>query len=428
MRVAIAGYGIEGESNYRYWSADESNEVVIVDERPELDNTPGPDAMIILGQGAFARLAGFDLVIRTAGLSPRKISTDGKVWSATNEFFAKCPAHVIGVTGSKGKGTTSSLIAYILEEAGRKVWLIGNIGVPSLDVLGKVRPEDIVVYELSSFQLWDLEKSPQTAVLLHIEPEHLNIHEGMDDYVGAKANITRYQGSGDKLIYNSKNTYSKDIASGSVATKVAYPDDQAANIHDGYFCYGEEKLFSVESLKLKGEHNQQNTLAAIDAVWSFVQDPAVIERGVAKFSGLPHRLSFVKEVDGVGYYDDSIATTPSSAIAALRSFDNQHKVVILGGSSKGSGFSELAKELMKHDSFALLVGAVAGEIAEEFNRVGYNNYETLDDAAMPTVVEKAKERAAGRGVVLLSPAAASFGLFKNYADRGDQFIDAVNGL
>lgn len=428
MRVAIAGYGVEGESNYRYWSADASNEVVIVDERSSLDNLPSPDAMTILGQGAFGRLEGFDLVVRTAGLSPKKISTQGKVWSATNEFFAKCPAHIIGVTGSKGKGTTASLIASILEEAGRKVWLIGNIGVPSLDVLAEVKAEDIVVYELSSFQLWDLEKSPQTAVLLHIEPEHLNVHEDMTDYVGAKANITRYQDGNSKLIYNDENSYAKDIASSSAAQKTPYPSDQAANIRDGFFCYGEEKLFSVEALKLKGEHNQKNALAAISAVWGFVQDSEIIKKGIEKFSGLPHRLLFVKEVEGVEYYDDSIATTPSSAVAALRSFGERHKVIILGGSSKGSDFSVLAEELMQHDSFALLIGEVASEIANELNKAGYNNYEILEDATMTKIVEKAKSYAVEQGVVLLSPAAASFGLFKDYADRGNQFINAVNEL
>ncbi len=157
MKIAIAGYGVEGEANFAYWSKDPSNEIVIVDQKAIPDRPLPQGVATILAPNAFEQLDGFNLVIRTAGLPPRNIKTNGKIWSATNEFFAKCPADIIGVTGSKGKGTTASLIASILEAAGRKVWLVGNIGQPGLEVLDQIHPEDIVVYELSSFQLWDVE-------------------------------------------------------------------------------------------------------------------------------------------------------------------------------------------------------------------------------------------------------------------------------
>jgi len=435
MKIAIAGYGVEGQENLAYWSQDPTHEITIVDERADAGATYPHGISTLLGPGVFQNLQGFDLVVRTAGLAPHKIQTDGKVWSGTNEFFAKCPAPIIGVTGSKGKGTTSSLIASILEAAGKKVWLVGNIGIPALSILSQIQPDDIVVYELSSFQLWDIEKSPQVAVVLFIEQEHLDVHRDMEEYVAAKANITAHQSGDDLLVYSANNQYAEHIAALSEAQKVPYPSSQGAYVHmyDDMFCYGEyNAICSVNELRIPGEHNQVNALAAISAVWPFTQDAEAIKTGLNNFHGLPHRLSFVAEVSGVRYYDDSIATTPSSAIAALRAFRTESKVIILGGSSKGSDFSELAQELTRHAVRALLIGEEAERIAVACETAGFRNYEIIAQVPANTVADVAVRRAAELsqpgGVVLLSPAAASFGLYKNYADRGDQFIAAVEAL
>ncbi len=432
MNIAIAGYGVEGQENYAYWAADPSNEITIVDERADGGNTYPFGAATMLGPNVFQHLDGFDLVVRTPSLAPYKISTNGKIWSATNEFFAKCPAPIIGVTGSKGKGTTVSLIASILEAAGKKVWLVGNIGIPALSVLSQVQPNDIVVYELSSFQLWDVQDSPHTAVVLFIEQEHLDVHSSMEEYVEAKAQIARYQTATDRLIYNAQNQYAVQIAEGSQAEKIAYPSEETAHIRDGHFYYGTTQLCSVEVLRIKGAHNQDNAVAAIDAVWEYTQDAVAIENGLKAFSGLPHRLAYVATVNNVEYYDDSIATTPTSAIAALRAFANKPKVIILGGSYKGSDFTELARELTLHDVHVLLMGDEAARIAKACDAVGFSNYEVVTtlpvQPIMPVVVKRAASLAQPGGVVLLSPASASFGLFKNYADRGEQFIDAVRTL
>lgn len=427
MKIAIAGYGLEGESNYNYWSIDESNDITIVDQKKPERDLPS-DAKTLIGEDAMENLSGFDLVVRTAGLAPYKIKTDGKIWSSTNEFFDKCPAPIIGVTGSKGKGTTASLIASILERSGRNVWLLGNIGKPPLDVLGDIQQSDIVVYELSSFQLWDLEKSPHIAIVLFIEQEHQNVHTSMEDYVMAKANVTKYQNEGDVLIYNQSNQYAKLIAEGSKAQLVGYTDLTTAHVADGNFYYGEQIICSVDTLKIIGKHNQDNACAAIDAAWHFIQDIDIISRGLAAFTGLPHRLNFIKEVNGVRYYDDSIATTPSSAIAALRAF-NGSKVIILGGSSKGGEFSELAEELKNNDTYAILIGDEANNIADSCKVAGFSNFEIMDDSStMKQIVNRSKDVAKMGGVVILSPACASFGMFKDYADRGDQFEAAVMAL
>lgn len=426
MKIAVAGFGIEGESNYRYWAADINNEITIIDQNQPKSKIP-VGVKSIISADAFDKLQDFDLVIRTAGLDPQKIKTNGKIWSATNEFFAKCPNQIIGITGSKGKGTTASLIASILESAGRKVWLLGNIGLPALDVINQIQPDDIVVYELSSFQLWDIEKSPQVAVILFIEQEHLDVHIDMADYINAKTNITKYQTSDDILIYNKSNQYSVQIASQSKARLIGYTDIKTAHIQDNCFYYGEQNICSIQVLQLVGRHNLDNACAAIDVAWEFINDTAAIEAGLHKFTGLPHRLQFVREINGVKYYDDSIATTPSSAIAALRSFDNS-KVIILGGSSKGSDFMALGNELMRHDVRAILIGDESARIADSCRSAGFTNYEILNNPNMLEIVDHAQLIAKSGSVVLLSPASASFGLFKNYSDRGDQFIDAVNKL
>lgn len=425
MKIAIAGYGVEGKSNYDYFKT--RGDVTIVDEREEISDLP-EGAATILGEGAFSKLQGFDMVVRTAGLSPRKITTNGKIWSATNELFAACPAPIIGVTGSKGKGTTCSLIASILREAGKTVHLVGNIGVAALDVLPEIKPEDIVVYELSSFQLWDVERSPQTSVVLMIEADHLDVHKNFDEYVTAKANITRFQTPGNIVVYNVANDISRGIGEKSAAQKRPFQTEDFAHVKDGKFWYGNEEVCALDALKLSGAHNHDNACAAINAVWNLVRDGEIIARGMAGFTGLPHRLKFVREIDGVKFYDDSIATTPGSAIAAMKAF-GVPKIMILGGSEKGAEFDEVAQIAAdSHVELAILIGSEADKIERALTAKNIPLVNLGENATMREIVAAAKKHAVTGDVVVLSPACSSFGMFKNYKDRGDQFIAAVEAL
>lgn len=436
MKVAVVGYGIEGEQNYKYWTA-RGDEVTIVDERRPSKELPA-DAVVIIGEDALARLDGFDMVVRTAGLAPTKLHTSVKVWSATNEFFRQCPAPIIGVTGSKGKGTTCSLAASILRAAGYTVHLVGNIGTPALEVLPDIEPDHLVVYELSSFQLWDMERSPHHAAVLHIEPDHLDIHTDFAEYIGAKSNIVKFQSRNDTTIYHPHNQWSLAIArnqpqfatqaakyasadNGNVALETVYVDD------DHFVTTRGRVLCNTSALKLPGVHNLDNACAAMSVCLNYDVAEAQFEEGLAAFTGLPHRLKYVAEKDGVKYYDDSIATTPGSAIAAARAFAAP-KVMIVGGSSKGADFTQLARTLREVEvRRVLLIGDEAKRIAETLDQEGFNNYEHID-GTMADVVRRARTVAETGDVVVLSPACASFGMFQDYKDRGNQFVRAVNVL
>lgn len=425
MNIAIAGYGMEGKSNYTYWNTPD-NTLTIVDERETLEDLP-EGAATILGSGAFEKLDGFDLVIRTAGLAPYKLQTDGKIWSSTREFFTKCPAPIIGITGTKGKGTTASLIASIFKAAGRKVHLVGNIGVSALSQLQSIQSDDIVVFELSSYQLWDLDVSPAIAVVLLIEPDHLNVHEGMDDYVSAKANIAKYQGPDDIIIYHPTNHYAMEIAELSAGRKLPYGIHQPESVfvEMGSFQQDEHIICSVSELQLIGQHNVENACAAITVARHYSIENDAIASGLRNFKGLPHRLQFVGEVNGVKFYDDSIATTPGSAIAALKSFD-QPKVLILGGQSKGVGYSEIIEKCQQTSTKVIAIGETGDEIARLCVEHQVDCQQEQGD--MSAIVARAYQEATPGGVVILSPATASFDMFKSYSERGDKFISAVNSL
>ena len=444
MKIVIAGYGVEGQSSLCYFQKKfPEASFLVADERDRVDGLPDNVGY----QVGFAGLNDADLIIRSPSLSPEKIKTSGKIWSATNEFFDKCSAPIIGVTGTKGKGTTCSLIASILQQAGQIVHLVGNIGVPALDVLPKIKKTDIVVYELSSFQLWDLEKSPHVAVVLMIEPDHLNVHADFVDYLNAKKNIRRHQQLADTCLYHPTNKYSQEVAAAPLdrlldtgdnygntldfAQRYAIPDDDQVYVQDGYFCVQNRQICSTDHLRLPGAHNLENACAAISAVTELpitVTDEQYAA-GLESFTGLPHRLKFVAEKNGVRYYDDSISTMPGSAIAALKAF-TEPKILILGGSDKGADYTELAQEIARQQMRAVVVnGANASEIIEILhkNKISCRVVQ-LEMAPMPIVVEAAVNQAQPGDVVILSPAAASFDMFKSYNDRGEQFVTAVENL
>ncbi len=431
MKIAIAGYGLEGQVNYQYWAAKYPDAAItIVDQRP----VSAPQGVpTIIGEDAFAQLRGFDVVVRTAGLAPRFIKTDGKIWSGTNEFFEHCPATIIGVTGTKGKGTTSSMIASILQTAGKTVHLVGNIGVPALSMLETIHPDDIVVYEMSSFQLWDITRSPKVAVVLGIEPDHLNVHKDMEDYVAAKGGIRRYQHDGDICIYHPTNRYATEIAhvtDAGMIQKYAVADDNGVYVHDNTFKIGDHTICSTDVMQVPGVHNIENACAAMTAARAIGIDDDALAEGLRRFEGLPHRLEFVREVDGVMFYNDSFSSAPAATVAAAKAL-TQPEILILGGIDKGADFTELADTLrdLPNIKAILVIGQIKEKLAAFLRDHGVTAVITeLDVKTMPDIVSAARRQATSGDVVLLSPGCASFDMFRDFYDRGDQYREVVNQL
>jgi UDP-N-acetylmuramoylalanine--D-glutamate ligase len=431
MKIAILGYDVEGRASYDYFAA-QGHQVSIRDRDPGLD-VPA-DADSILGKNYLDNLSGFDLLVRTPGLPPRLIldknpGVKAKITTQLNEFLRVCPTrNIIGVTGTKGKGTTSTLITKMLEATGLSVYLGGNIGLAALTMLDELTADSWVVLELSSFQLIDLkEQAPRIAVCLMMAPEHLNWHADLAEYVEAKSQLFAKQSADDIAIYFAQNDLSKQVASRSPGHKIPYYAPPGATVEDGQITIAGQAICATNELRLIGQHNWQNACAAITAVWQVTQDVEALRGVLTTFTSLEHRIEFVRELDGVKYYNDSYGTTPETAITAINAFEAP-KVIILGGSDKGANYDELASTIANANlRKVLLIGEQAARIKAALDKAGFTNI-TDGGKTIEDIAATARHEARRGDVVLLSPACASFDMFDNYKQRGEKFKQAVRAL
>ncbi len=443
MKIAILGFGAEGRAAYEYWGRDD-NEITICDQSTDVE-TP-KDTQTQLGTDYLKNLDGFDVLVRTPALHPDDIlkanpqNSDilDKVTSVTNEFFRTVPTkNLISVTGTKGKGTTCTLVSKMLEAAGKRVHLGGNIGIPPLALLkNNIVADDWVVLELSSFQLIDLKYSPHIAVCLMVEHEHLDWHEDHDEYISAKQQLFMNQTEQDIAIYFAGNENSEAIADASAGRQIPYMQKPGAEVVQNEIVIDGRMICAVSELKLLGKHNWQNVCAAVTAVWQITQDTTAIRSVLTSFTGLEHRLELVRELNGVKYYDDSFGTTTETAIVAIEAFA-EPKVVILGGSEKHATFETLAKTVAASTiRRIILIGnathptykTATPAIEAALRAGGVENVISLvkpGGVTMKEIVQTAHAAAQPGDVVLLSAACASFDMFENYKDRGEQFKQAV---
>jgi UDP-N-acetylmuramoylalanine--D-glutamate ligase len=426
QKVAIVGYGVEGKSAHHYFAARDAKITIFDEKRP-----PGVVEGTEVRVGPFGDFTGYDLVVRSPSIQPDRIHTNGRVTSVTKEFFAEFGTErIIGITASKGKGTTASLVYEMLKAAGKRVHLAGNIGVPALDVLAEAREGDYVVLELSSFQLWDLSQSPHIAIVGMITPDHLDVHHDFEDYLAAKANIAKWQKPDDIIIYHPSNEYARRIAEQSPATlKLRFNTPQTAHIDGDSIVIGEQRICQIKDVRIPGKHNLENICAALSAAWQITQDIEALGRAIGEYKGLEHRLELVREVNGVTYYDDSFAASTSSAVVAAQAFEAP-KVMILGGYDRGIDLRSMVDDIAATRlRKVLLIGQTAPRLAELFRAKGTAELiEELDSPAMVDIVARAQRAAQKGDVVILSPGCASFDMFKDYKDRGNQFKVAVKAL
>ena len=407
MKIALLGYGKEGQAAEKYFKTHFNAECDIFE-----NFTPEE-----IKQRDYSS---YDMMLRSPSVPPLSLPNES---SLTRYFFDHCPCPIIGVTATKGKGTTCSFIKSILDSLGEDAYLVGNIGTPAIEVLDNLNPNSVVVYEMSSFQLWDLKKSPHIAVLGHLEPDHLNVHKDYVDYLNAKANITRWQTTDDYLIYYSKNPETAKIANTSKATKIPYPYEVSDDI--------------LKAIYLPGKHNQENALAAIAAVASykntspdeFIREkkPEIIT-GLSNFRGLPHRLEFLRELNDVKYYDDNFSTNPSSTRVAVNSFPKNDLVLIICGRDK-TNYEDLPEiyEILKSPQIKkiILIGESGHELTKRYQDSRFTTAKSLEQAVN---IAKSTAETLKNAVVIMSPAAASFDMFENVYDRGEQYQKIISTL
>ncbi len=424
-RLALWGLGREGWSTLRalrrLWP--QMPLTILDDAEIEVDEL-GVD--VVTGRDAVAAaLPGFDVVIKSPGVSLYRPEVEEAqragvtITSATRIWFAEHPdAQTVCVTGTKGKSTTASLVAQLLGAAGVAAELRGNIGRPLLDPVEE--PPDVWVIELSSYQTADLEADPSVAVLLNLYPEHIDWHGDVETYYRDKLNLFVHQKSGIAVV-------NRDFATrGRFARPVYFNDPEGFHVDDGFVCQGPRRVLSVERIALPGPHNHTNVCAALAAVLCVDPevDPASLAEAVAAFRGLPRRLMPLGERDGVLYVDDSISTTPQSAIAAIEAFPDRPVTVLLGGYERGLPYGELARYLVSRPVDAVITLPSSGE------RIADAVRECLGDSQVPVLIEagdleeavaEARRVTPPGGVVLLSPAAPSYVAFRNFEERGEAF-------
>jgi UDP-N-acetylmuramoylalanine--D-glutamate ligase len=434
--VGVLGVGVEGRATIAYLQAMGIREIVALDLN-EVDGLP-PGVRRVFGQEHNRHLKRFATIFRSPGIRPdhpslvsaREAGT--RVTSAVDHFLLQCEAKVIGITGTVGKGTAASLTAHLLRAAGFTTHLGGNIGRSPLEFLREVEANHRVVLEISSFQAMDVSSSPSIGVVLKTTSEHLDWHTSKDEYLEAKVNLFRFQSAEDVLVVNADSKGAMAVSSSSSARRLTYstkiPVENGVSFEGGRCTLyragtASELPLARDDVRLVGDFNLENIAAALlaaEAAGALFKD---ICPAAAEFEGLPHRLELVVESSGVRYFNDSFATRPEAAIGALACFENSPLSLILGGSEKFADFSELARRVAHHPSVRSveLIGATAERLSQAIEQAGPPQFSVNVHPDLRSAAFAASLAVRGGGVVLLSPACASFGLFPNYKVRGEQF-------
>ena len=448
-KVAIIGLGVSNLPLMEYLYEKKAN-VTVFDERDiesisknimDKINTYG--FSFNFGKEALKKLKGFNVIFRSPSCLPTRRelvdeANNGAIVTTEVELLMKmCPCKIVGVTGSDGKTTTTSLINAILKKAGYNTFLGGNIGTPLFTKLPEMRPEDILVLELSSFQLMGMEISPDIAVITNITPNHLNIHKDYEEYIEAKKNILKYQNEKGILVLNYDNEITRNCEKEAKGKVILFSSKN--KLDDGYIvdedvikeCEDKirKHILNVEDVILRGNHNYQNIATAIAATSSLVDIDTAVE-AIKEFKPVEHRIEFIREIDGVKWYNDSASSSPSRTLSGINAF-KEEIILIAGGYDKNLDYTPLAKPIIEKVKSLILIGqtsckifdAVKSELEKENKELDIHMCENLEET-----INLARKVAKAGQVVLFSPASASFDMFKNFDDRGNQFKELVKKI
>ena len=449
-KVAIIGLGVSNIPliDYMY---EKKAKVTVFDER-KIDSIPKEildkikkyDFKFYFGKNSLENLNDFDIIFRSPSCLPTrkelvKEEEKGTIVTTEIEMLMKmCPCKIIGVTGSDGKTTTTSLINHILEKSGKTTFLGGNIGTPLFTKLSKMTPEDIVVLELSSFQLMGMEISPDIAVITNISPNHLNIHKDYQEYIDAKKNIFKYQNEKNTLILNYDNEITRKCSNEAKGNVIFFSSKE--KLDNGFIvddkiikqCKDQirEHILNTDEVKLKGKHNYENIAAALAATYKIVGLDSAIQ-AIKEFNAVEHRLEFVREINGVKWYNDSASSTPTRTIAGIYAF-NEPIILIAGGYDKNIPYDVLSKPILEKVRVLILFGNTKNKIydavMEEKRKVSDSNLQIYVMDTLDEVIDVSYQVAKSGEVVLFSPASASFDMFKNAYQRGDIFKEKVMNI
>ncbi len=448
-KVAVIGLGVSNMPLLEYLY-EKKAQVTVFDERT-IDEIPSETINKIntyefsysFGKNCLEKLNGFNIIFRSPSCLPtraelQKEADRGAIVTTEVEMLMEiCPCKIVGVTGSDGKTTTTSLINAILKKAGYKTFLGGNIGTPLFTKLPEMEPNDIVVLELSSFQLMNMHISPDIAIITNITPNHLNIHKDYQEYIDAKKCIFKNQNEKGILILNYDNDITRECAKEANGNVIFF--SSKVKLDNGFIVDGEiikectdkvrKHILNTDEVILRGNHNFQNIATALAATKTLV-DTDIAVQAIKEFKPVEHRIEFVKEIDGVKWYNDSASSSPTRTISGINAF-KENIILIAGGYDKNLEYEPLAKPVVDKVSTLILIGQTAEKIYDvvknesekENKKINIYMCDTLEQT-----IEIAKKSAKKGDVVLFSPASASFDMFKNFADRGHKFKDLVNKI
>ena len=448
-KIAIIGLGVSNIPLIDYLYNKKARVTVFDDRNIEeipkeiMDKITNYNFEFSFGPNSLEKLKGFDMILRSPSCLPTKPelvkeAERGAIVTSEIELLMKmCPGKIIGVTGSDGKTTTTSMIYAILKEAGLNAYLGGNIGVPLFTKLEEMKPQDIIVLELSSFQLMRMEVSPDISVITNITPNHLNIHKDYEEYIDSKKNIYRFQDENGIVVLNYDNEITRKCAN-EVKGKVIF-FSSTEKLENGFIvdenvikkCEDKVRthILDTKDLILRGKHNYQNVCTALAATNSLV-DINIAIKAVKNFKPVEHRIEFIREIDNVKWYNDSASSSPTRTLSGLNAFD-EDIILIAGGYDKNLDYTPLAKTIVEKVKTLILIGQTAGKIFDAVKKELENQNKKLDIYMCDTLentIEIAKKSAKPGQVVLFSPASASFDMFKNFADRGNKFKNLVNAI